>query len=552
MVRYICGGKAADLVPSDTMIALRMTSGARIAEARGSTGGVGPQGVAAFMELGREARAACERLKPMQGMDRPDIGIFSAGGEDVTDLCAFLDADEGVEFAGKVLVDGVSGEPVLYSGDIFIRFADDCRIADVKDLLDRYAVHLGLFRRLPFARHTYVLRPHKRLGPKVFEMALALLDEPAVTHCHPEVLRRRAPRSVPRAVPRWPRQWHLGDRLVDGVAVHAHAHVERAWEMSRGAGACVAIIDDGIDPVHPDISGPERLLAPFDVTLDLADGSHKLLGEGHGTACAGVACASGVVGATGVAPEARIMPIRMRAPLGSLQEAEAIWRAAASGADVISCSWGAIGGAWDDPMDPRHGRPVLQSDMTAAAIEAATTRGRMGRGALIAWAAGNSNGNVDIDAYPANPAVMAIAACNDTGVRSAYSDYGQAISCAFPSNDTVEALTPGIWTTDRSGRFGYNHGNQSMGDEAGLFNGAFGGTSAACAGVAGTAALLVSANPTLSGKELRAIIEGTADKIDPDGGHWDEAGRSPYYGAGRVNAAEAVADVFSRDVVASV
>ena len=57
-----------------------------------------------------------------------------------------------------------------------------------------------------------------------------------------------------------------------------------------------------------------------------------------------VAMRAAAVGASGVAPEARLMPIRLAAVLGTQAEAEAFVWAADHGADVISCSWGPLDG----------------------------------------------------------------------------------------------------------------------------------------------------------------------------------------------------------------
>ena len=82
---------------------------------------------------------------------------------------------------------------------------------------------------------------------------------------------------------------------------------------------------------------------------------------------------------------------------------------------------------------------------------------------MITWAAGNGNESVDNDGYASYERVIAVAACNDIGTRSAYSDIGKALWCAFPSSHGEESLTPGIWTTDRSGAEGYNPGDGRSG-----------------------------------------------------------------------------------------
>jgi subtilisin-like proprotein convertase family protein len=143
--------------------------------------------------------------------------------------------------------------------------------------------------------------------------------------------------------------------------------------------------------------------------------------------------------------------------------------------------------------------------------------------------------------------VVAVAACNDQSKRSVYSDYGNAICCAFPSSDFghapfnhPEALTPGIWTTDRLGSFGYNPGDGRFGDVAGKFTNDFGGTSSACPGAAGVVALILSANNALRWNEVKDILRRACDRIDPQGGQYDANGHSKFYGHGRLNAETAV------------
>jgi subtilisin-like proprotein convertase family protein len=163
------------------------------------------------------------------------------------------------------------------------------------------------------------------------------------------------------------------------------------------------------------------------------------------------------------------------------------------------------------------------------------------------FAAGNGNESVDNDGYASYAKVTAVAACNDQSKRSVYSDFGNAVWCAFPSSDFgyppfnhPNALTPGIWTTDRLGNFGYNPGNTQFGDAAGKFTNDFGGTSSACPGAAGLVALVLSANPDLRWNEVKDILRRACDPIDPQGGQYDASGHSKFYGYGRLNAETAV------------
>nr|MDQ3829484.1 S8 family serine peptidase [Candidatus Tectomicrobia bacterium] len=204
------------------------------------------------------------------------------------------------------------------------------------------------------------------------------------------------------------------------------------------------------------------------------------------------------------------------------------------GADIISCSWGPMDGDWWNPSDPLHNTVAPIPDSTRLAIDYAVTNGRGGKGCVIFFAAGNGNESVDNDGYASYAHVLAVAASNDRSRRSVYSDFGNAVFCAFPSNDFEFAeegrpapLTPGIYTADRTGPRGYASGN---------YTNAFGGTSSACPGAAGVAALVLSRNPSLRWDELKDILRRSCDRIDPQGGQYNGNGHSPLYGYGRLNA----------------
>ena len=198
---------------------------------------------------------------------------------------------------------------------------------------------------------------------------------------------------------------------------------------------------------------------------------------------------------------------------------------------------------------------------------------------MILFAAGNSNRPVNdtvneqgwpnnilsgptawLDGFAANEFVMAISACTSLNTKSAYSSWGNEISVCAPSNNghpnlgntltypQIRGSFPGrgIVTTDRVGVNGYSQSD---------YTGDFGGTSSACPLVAGVAALVISANPDLTGLEVREILEQTADKItDPSTdpqlglslGTYDENGHSQWFGFGKVNAFQAVQEAIRR------
>jgi subtilisin family serine protease len=531
------GEPGFDLELSSDLVAVRTRSGRSITRSTGSV----PSPLSAELEDGVLVAAY-----PEAGVEVYRVPVGS-GARSLIDRKAALRASPDLRFVGGVLVDPVTQEPILYTENLFVKFVDkadpdDCAAA-LRD------VGLTIKNEVSYATNAYFVAAQEGSGQAVFDIAAALHQRDDVEYCHPELIRPRARKSV------FPQQWHLKKATLDGVVVDAHANVEAAHEVTRGEGVTIALIDDGVDIDHPEFAGPGKVAAPRDATLQSDDprpkdphGTGPDYGENHGTACAGVACGNGTFGAIGVAPKARLLPIRLSSGLGSQREAEAFTWAVDNGADVISCSWGPPDGHWWDPGDSRHNQVFHLPPSTRLAIDYAVANGRGGKGCVVLFAAGNGNEGVDNDGYASYSKVIAVAACNDRGTRSVYSDFGKAVWCAFPSNDMGHQpfnhpapLTHGIWTTDRVGRDGYNVGNSADGDAGGYFTNSFGGTSSACPGAAGVAALVLSINPNLKWHEVKDLFKRACDKIDPQGGNYDSGtGHSPKYGFGRLNALTAV------------
>ena len=444
-----------------------------------------------------------------------------------------------VEFAGGVLTDITGVVPVIYTENFFIKFIDSADIDDCRQVLREAS--LTIKHELTFATNSFFAAAPAGTGQAVFGIASQLLERTDVEYCHPELVLERSHKTIA------PQQWHLAPAVVNGININSHAAVADAHAITEGQGTIIAVIDDGVDISHAEFSSVGKIVAPYDATLKTSDPSPRSSRESHGTACAGVACADGVNGASGVAPKARLMPIRLRSGLGSIAEAEAFRWAADNGADVISCSWGPPDGKWYNLSDPVHSTIFPIPASTRSAIDYALTKGRGGKGTVVFFAAGNGNEPVQNDGYASFPSVIAVAACNDTGRRSVYSDFGPAIWCCFPSGDFGHVpfshpapLTAGIWTTDRSGAAGYNPGNVAFGDAAGMYTNSFSGTSSACPGAAGVAALVLAVNPELKWHEVREVLKNCCDRIDPQAGQYNAAGHSAFYGYGRLNAARAV------------
>jgi len=447
----------------------------------------------------------------------------------------------GVRFAGRALTDSRTGEPVVYTENLFVKFADSVDSNRCTDILAEFGLEVK--ESLPFAKNAFFAEAASGTGLQIFDLAQQLLAHEEVELCYPELVRPKKDKRI------YGPQWHLRQTTINNQEINEHVNVEEAWAITKGKGIIIAIIDDGVDVSQEEFNVPGKVVAPRDALLDVNDGTPKNWGENHGTCCAGVACASGSFKASGVAPDAMLMPIRAGS-IGSMTEAKAFAWAADHGADIISCSWGPDDGNYRNNSDPLHFFPAPLPDHTRLAIDYAATKGRDGKGCIITFAAGNGNESVDLDGYASYTNVFAIAACNDRGQRSYYSDYGNAVFCCFPSNDVSDIpgrprpLTSGIWTTDRAGIKGRNSGGVEaeavIGDAKGNYTATFGGTSSACPGAAGVFALMLAANSALRLPEIREIIKNTCDKIDEVSGSYDANGHSLFYGYGRLNAGKAV------------
>jgi subtilisin family serine protease len=557
-------GRVFDLETSGDLVAVRTCDGGRVEEA----------------QLSGAARRILDELEPVTRFRDVGVQVFHVrnGRQAVRDRArATLNAEKAVQFAGRVLADPVFRpakpltalapgaptlkEPVVYSENLFVKFSLSLSGTGARRRLA--ARGLTVKREVGYLPNAYFVKARDGIGLKVFDVALDLLrGDAGVEACHPELLR---PRQFRRA---FPAQWHLKKTRIGAVAIDAHSRVVDAWKTARGRGITIAVIDSGIDIDHEEFDSAGKIVAPHDATDGAFDPDDPRPrdpdDEQHGTACAGVACANGRRGASGVAPAARLMPIRLESGLGSQGEADAFAWAADHGADVISCSWGPIDGDWWDPADPAHRAFVPLPDNTRLAIEHALATGRGGKGCVICWAAGNGNESVDNDGYASHPGVIAVGACNDRGTRSVYSDTGRALWCVFPSDDAdLEAVaelprpkphggvwdvdhpaprTPGIWTTDLTGKPGYNAGGRrARGDTAGNYANDFGGTSSSTPGVAGVVALMLSVNRGLRQEQVKDLLSHACDRIDPAHARYDpETGHSRLYGFGRLNAATAV------------
>lgn len=287
-----------------------------------------------------------------------------------------------------------------------------------------------------------------------------------------------------------------------------------AWAISKGnSSVIVAVVDDGVED-HQDLEdefGSSRLVTGFS---PVTGGNGLPTSSGaHGQACAGIIGAShNNLDVAGLAPEVRLMSINIFVGGETSQDiADGFTFARDNGADVISNSWGYVSSCG------------LNFSNLTSAINSASTTGRGGLGCVIAFSSGN--GYASCVNYPAYlNEVLAVGSITNQGQHSNYSNEGTALDLVAPSDAAPGQPGAGVRTLDRMGFSGYTSGSTTN---------FFGGTSAACPVVAGTAALIVSEDPAATSAAIRTLMTSTATDMGSPG--FDNT-----FGWGRVNASAAL------------
>lgn len=312
--------------------------------------------------------------------------------------------------------------------------------------------------------------------------------------------------------PLFSRQWSL-----------RQLEVPAAWDGgAAGDGVTVAVIDTGIDLNHPDLSaklvpGVDLVEGHPDQPADCPTGPQDE--DSHGTAVAGVIAAESDngIGIAGVAPLAKLMPIRVRDQVESLDFShvgDGIRFAVDHGARVISLTGGVT-----VPIRPS---PVLEEDIAEALAYA------WSKGVVTVATAGNNR--APWCQYPASSENVVCAAATDRdGQPTAYSQFPLKASPGAAVRAPGGGRTEGceseedVWTTilPASGR---DCGPSFRGYDTDS------GTTYATAHTAGVAALL--AGRGLTNAEIVECLKATSSNR----GTYD-----PIMGYGIVNADRAVA-----------
>ncbi len=325
------------------------------------------------------------------------------------------------------------------------------------------------------------------------------------------------------------RQWgFVNDGSFNGQAVaDADIDADTAWDIETGDGSVVvAVLDSGSNFGEPDVNG--RLwtnagevagngldddgngyvddVHGYDFINNDADPSDD---HGHGVNVASIAVAEGDngLGYAGMCWNCQLMTGKNLGSNGNgtwAAIAESLVYAVDAGADVINMS---IQGGYSSLLE------------TAAQYMGAA--GTVGFACMGNWDSSSSS-------YPAAfPEMIAVGATDSDDSRASPFTWGGGSNYGA-HNDLVAP-----------GNVIYGHGTLP-----GLYSWYWSGTSQATPMAAGTAALMLTMDPSLSAEEIRSILQATAqDEVGP--ANEDVAGFDPYFGHGRLNAAAALAEVLA-------
>jgi thermitase len=216
------------------------------------------------------------------------------------------------------------------------------------------------------------------------------------------------------------------DPMINDQWSFATMDVTTLWKSVEANETIVAVIDSGVCFDHPDLQG--RFV---DGGYDYVDDDTTPMDEmGHGCAVSGIiaANANNAIGIAGIAPNTRILPLRVLDANGIGTYADvisAIYQAVSSGADIINLS---LGGQ-------NH------SQLLEQAVNYAVANG-------VQVVAGAGNTGTEGVFYPAKyPNVIAVGSYGMDGKRSSFSTYGNEVDTIAPGEN--------ILTTTKAGNYAY-------------------------------------------------------------------------------------------------
>ncbi len=355
---------------------------------------------------------------------------------------------------------------------------------------------------------------------------------------------------------------NTGQVFTDGHSGTLDADIDapEAWDITRGDNnIIVAVIDQGVTPNHPDLPNARQVrLNGSNFGNGNPNDPSPTGNDNHGNSCAGVIAATmdNNQGIAGIAPNCRIMPIRLSFGWGgstTADIADAIRFAVNNGADIISNSWGF------GTSNPNFDAGIRNEIQNA-----------INNGVVVVFSAGNTanhasgnNGQVN---FPSNVNINGVITVGASDRNDSQANYSPTSNAASANNQIIDLTAPShrayssqiagetfeMWSIDIPGAAGYNEVHSTDGGtlpvvgsqlpNAGVnflsYTGRFGGTSHSCPVISGVAALILSINPNLTPQQVFDILTNSANQV---GGYvYNGNGWSEELGFGRVNAFNSV------------
>jgi len=295
--------------------------------------------------------------------------------------------------------------------------------------------------------------------------------------------------------PLFPYQWYLKNTGQNGGKVRLDLNVEAAWAQGvTGVNVTTAIMDDGVDYMHPDIINNYNARASYDFSSNDPFPYPRYTDDwfnSHGTRCAGEVSAAkdNDICGVGVAYNSMVAGIRMldQPYMTDLIEANSMGHQP-NLIDIYSASWG--------PTD--DGRTVDgPRNATMRAIVRGVNEGRKGLGNIYVWASGDGGEDDDCncDGYAASMWTISINSAINTGENAHYDESCSSTLASTFSNGAKDPNT-GVATTDLYGKCTKTHS----------------GTSAAAPEAAGVFALALEANRGLTWRDMQHLTVLTSKR----------------------------------------
>ncbi len=391
------------------------------------------------------------------------------------------------------------------------------------------AAQMALRHRLPMTDGRIIDRRSQVLfasGVSSAELAARLATDDDVEYAVPD--RRRRALAVPND-PLFPNnasnalvagQWYL--RAPDSTLVSA-INAVGAWDVTTGsASIVVAILDTGVIRSHPDLSN--KLLAGYDFIADSTDardgngrdsdpsdagdwttanqcddGEPATDSSWHGTVTAGLVGAqtNNGVGMASVGYNVMVLPVRVLGPCGGYDS------------DIIAgLRWAA--GISTNPVANANPARVINLSLGSQGSCSAAYRDAINEvnaaGVVVVASAGNDEGLAV--ATPANcSGVIAVAGLRHAGTKVGFSSLGPQVAIAGPAGNCVNSSGACVYSMLST----TNLGTQSPGANSYTDGTNYAvGTSFTSPLVAGTAALMLSANPSLTPTQVRTLLQSSA------------------------------------------